>query len=178
MFTSDPNAFATLAGQRGAHANLWRMIFWQRTFNYVSKNAPLAGIGMGPNITNLNRLTPAWPMFIPAMSVGLRNPHSAHLTIFARLGAIGLGLWCLILALTAWKSLEALWGHRIESVNPDVLDVDRALHRRAFFDILALFGVWLIYLTTMSLSVTLENPMGGIPFWALTGVLLRSTVRA
>jgi hypothetical protein len=43
-----------------------------------------------------------------------------------------------------------------------------------------LLGVWLIWLCAMSFGVVLEGPMGGMWFWALTGVLAswNSAVRA
>ena len=46
-----------------------------------------------------------------------------------------------------------------------------AAARLEFYDILALFGVWVIYLWAMSFGVILEGPMGGIWFWSVTGAL-------
>ncbi|HYF49535.1 MAG TPA: O-antigen ligase family protein [Planctomycetota bacterium] len=176
LFNPNEASFSTQAGQRGAHANKWRLVFWQRAINYTMYHSAAIGIGFGPNITNVNRETPAWPMFLPAMSVGNRNPHSAHLTIFVRMGFVGLVLWLAILVTTMLAAIGALWTCRNQMAQ-DSTEEYRALHRARFFDLLAVFGVWLIYLCTMSFSVTLENPMGGMPFWALTGVLLVATRR-
>jgi len=177
LLNPDETSFATLAGRRGAHANTWRLLFWQRVINYTRYHSPWTGIGFGPNVTNLNRETPAWPMFIPAMSVGSRHPHSAHLSIFVRMGWIGVALWIGILAATILSSVGALWRFRSGSADIAGSKEFRTQHRARFFDLLAVFGVWLIYLCTMSFSVTLENPMGGMPFWALTGILLIASAR-
>ena len=177
LLNPDEESFKTVAGRRGAHANTWRLVFWQRAINYTRYHAPWTGIGFGPNVTNVNRESPAWPMYIPAMSLGSRSPHSAHLSVFVRLGYIGLALWIGILVATILSVVGALWRFRTNADDAAGSEEFRTLHRGRFFDLFALFGVWLIYLCTMSFSVTIENPMGGMPFWALTGVLLIASGR-
>jgi O-antigen ligase len=181
LFDPDEDKFQTLEGRRGAHANEWRLTFWLRSFYYTWRHAPLFGIGFGQNITNLNRQPPdlrsresfAWRMFIPAMSVQNRNPHCAHLTVFTRLGLLGLALWLAILLSILAAALRSCWVHARAELKCRAENRAEAAeaHRCAFWDTLTVLGVWLIYLTAMSFGVVLENPMGGMWFWALTGVL-------
>ncbi|MFH0938392.1 MAG: O-antigen ligase family protein, partial [Planctomycetota bacterium] len=181
IFSIDQKEFETLAGQRAADATEWRLTFWLRSFYYTLHHAPIFGIGFGKNITNVNRRAPdlrsreslAWRMFIPAMSVQNRNPHSAHLTIFTRMGLIGLSLWLAILGLIFVSALRSCWFYRRMAASGNQLNATEH-YRCAFWDTLTVLGVWVIYLTTMSFSVVLENPFGGMWFWALTGVLVFS----
>ena len=148
----------------------WRAAFWLRCCRYAFHQAPLFGIGFGNNLTNLLRGTPAWPLFIPSMAVGNRSPHSAHVTIFTRLGLCGLFIWgalifCLFKqAICACRTYLKLAG---SALTPEIA----ARNYRRFWDTLTILGVWIVYLCSMSFGVVLEGPMGGIWFWALTGVL-------
>jgi hypothetical protein len=170
VVSPDENKFETLEGRRAAHAGEWRLAFWQRSFYYTLHHAPISGIGFGENVTNLMRHSGAWEMYKPAMSLGNRNPHSGHLTVFVRLGFFGVALWLAILALVFWSALRTCWRYRDLGWR-EKYTVNTMYYRRAFFGMLAIFGVWLIYLTAMSFGVVLENPFGGMVFWALSGVI-------
>jgi len=174
LLETNEDKFSTLQGRRGAHAVKWRLAFWVRSCNYVLHHAPLLGIGFGRNITNLLRETPAWPMFIPAMSLRNRNPHSAHVTVLTRMGLLGLLPWLAILAAVLWVSLHRLWSYRAQmaAAAKSVPPTEDSGAREAFWSTLLVLGVWTIYVWTMSFGVVLENPFGGMWFWALTGVLL------
>jgi hypothetical protein len=164
IFSGDESQFTTAQGRFAAGTVKWRAIFWVRCCRYAFYHAPVFGIGFGRNLTELLRDTKAWPLFIPSMELKPpnRSPHSAHVTIFTRLGFAGLALWLCILASVGWGTLRALW--RVAGqASPD--------ERAQWWDGLALLGVWLIWLCAMSFGVVLEGPMGGIWFWALTGVL-------
>jgi hypothetical protein len=135
--------------------------------------APVFGIGLGTNLTYLLRNTPAWPIFIDSVRLDPpnRNPHCAHVTIFTRLGLLGLALWLGILGTVCVCALRTCWYHRQRASSPDLAPEEAALHRTHFWDGVTVLGVWLIYLWAMSFGVVLEGPFGGIWFWALTGVL-------
>lgn len=173
LLAPDETQFQTAQGRLGAHAIKWRAVFWLRCWDYTLRQAPLLGIGFGANLTNLLRHTPAWPMYIDSMRVDPpnRSPHCAHVTILTRLGLIGLALWLAILALVLWGALQVCWHHRAGASSRTVSPDKAALHRTRFWDGLAILGVWLIYLWAMTFGVVLEGPLGGIWFWALTGVL-------
>lgn len=165
----NPNAeFESAEGRLGAHAVKWRAIFWMRCVNYTIANAPVFGVGFGRNLTNLLRNTPAWPMYVDSIRVDPpnRSPHSAHVGIFARLGLLGLALWVALVATVFWSGLRACWRH-----GEIAADGGDDVHRRQFWDTVAILGVWVLFLWTMSFGVILEGPFGGFWFWTLSGVL-------
>lgn len=172
MSLMNPNAdqLHTRQGMVGREAVRWRAAFWIRCYDYTMENSPFFGIGFGNNLTNLLRNTAAWPLFIPSMSVGNRSPHSAHVTILTRLGLVGLLLWFAILASVSIGALRTCWHHSALAANEESAEL-KTVHRRRFWDGLTVFGLWIIYLWSMSFGVVLEGPMGGMWFWSLTGVL-------
>jgi len=181
MVSIDQNEFKTVAGERARDAAEWRYLFWMRTADYALQHAPWFGLGFGVNLTNVNRRTPdlrsreplAWRMFLPAMYLKNRNPHSAHLTILARLGIVGLLLWVALLVAVLGGSLRQIWWRR-QRLRECLLagnEAEASGQRHLFWDGLTILGVWLIYLTAMSFGVVLENPFGGLWFWTLTGML-------
>ena len=175
LFSPDEAQFRTAQGRLGAHAIKWRVVFWLRCAHYTLEQAPLLGVGFGTNLTNLLRNTKAWPMYIDSMRVDPpnRSPHNAHVTVLTRLGLPGFALWLAILAAVLWGALQTCWHHRRLASAQAAAEPDAAaLHREGFWDGLALLGVWLIYLWAMTFGVVLEGPMGGVWFWALTGVLV------
>jgi hypothetical protein len=159
---------ATGSGDAGAMVKAqnvqWRLIFWSRCCAVTSARAPWFGIGFGTNLTDLLQNTRAWPLFVPSqqLSPPNRSPHCAHVTIYTRLGTLGLILWLSILVLLSIRVLRVVWRLRASGTPAE---------RAQAWDGLALFGAWLIWLTTMSFGVVLEGPMGGIWFWSLTGIL-------
>ncbi|HLX61351.1 MAG TPA: O-antigen ligase family protein [Planctomycetota bacterium] len=175
---ADPNEshFQTAEGQRAAHSVKWRLTFWRRCIDETLHRAPLFGLGFGTNLTELLRGTPDWPMFEDSQNAakyGSRNrhPHSAHVTVFARLGGLGLALWIALLALVFLRQWSALWNYR-GILWLKGLSTPTELTR--FCDFPAetmLLSVWLIYLLAMSFGVVLENPFGGIWFWTITGLI-------
>ncbi len=173
LLVPDESQFNTQAGRLGAHAVKWRAIFWMRCWNYTLAQAPLFGLGFGPNLTNLLRETPAWPTYIDSMRMDPpnRSPHCAHITVFARLGFAGLALWLAILGLVFWSGLSACWRQRNL-----VLETGSAVHQRRFWDTLTLLGAWTLIAWTMSFGVILEGPFGGMWFWTLSGVLAWSSM--
>jgi hypothetical protein len=94
----------------------------------------------------------------------LRSPHSAHMTILARLGVPGLVLWVSTLlvwfstmfgnAYTAWRNGEPAWGR--------------------FFIFISCYA--LAAIIDSSFDVALEGPMIGIWFWTLIGVGLGTSM--
>jgi hypothetical protein len=172
IFSPDDSQFQTTQGRLGADAVRWRAMFWLRCANYTFQHSPLFGIGFGTNLTLLLRNTPAWMYYIESQQVNPpnRNPHSAHVTIFTRLGVVGFLLWLSILGVTLITGIRYCWRMRREMVNaaPEISDVLSA----NYWAMLSVLGVWLLYVWAMTFGVVLENPFGGIWFWALTGVVL------
>ncbi len=169
-----PNTAAqTDEGRVASAAVRWRAVFWMRSARYTAHHALWTGIGFGCNQTYTLHGTPAWPLFTDSLSVGNRNPHCAHLTIFVRLGLLGLALWLAILAGVVASTLRTAWSYaQTARESPDA-----TLWRARYWNLVMIFGVWMLYLVAMSFGVVLEGPMGGVWFWTLTGVLLAASRR-
>ena len=158
------NDYQQMKTPEGVNAQLnveWRRLFWARCISQTASRAPLTGLGFGINLTDLMRDTPEWWRYEESQRLDPpnRNPHNASITVFSRLGLIGLALWWTIVLGTAASALAQL-----------------DARRRAGEDCAAallLFGVWLIYAAYMSVGDVIENPFGGIWFWVLTGMLQR-----
>jgi hypothetical protein len=180
LWAPDESVFETEEGKLGADAVKWRAIFWLRCLHYVFHQAPILGVGFGTNLTNLLRNTTAWEIFIDGVRLDPpnRTPHCAHITIFARLGLLGLGLWVGILATVLWDALRACWRYCKLMASPNAPRERANEWRLYFWDRLAILGVWVIYLWAMTVGVVLEGPFGGIWFWTLTGVLAWSSAAA
>ncbi len=164
VYNSDINGFSSSAGQGGAINVRWRAAFWVRCCRVTLHDSPLWGLGFGTNLTDVMRDTSAWPMYelSQKMVPPNRNPHNAHVTIFSRLGFVGLFLWLGILAVVSIQTLRKL--HRCAKGSSRETDAE-------FWAGLTVFGAWLFFLSAMSVGVVLESPMGGLWFWSLTGVL-------
>ncbi len=172
----DPNEqhFATRQGQIAAHSVKWRLVFWTRCIDETTRRAPVFGFGFGTNLTDLLRGTPEWPMFEDSQNAAKygspnRNPHSAHVTIFTRLGGTGLIVWLGLLGAVFARGLRNCWEKRVSYRfgPPDRFAAEHA----SFVAETTLLSVWSVYLLAMSFGVVLENPFGGIWFWTLTGVI-------
>lgn len=173
---NDPNEqhFATRQGQIAAHSVKWRLVFWKRCVEDTTRRAPIFGLGFGSNLTDLLRDTPNWPMFEDsqnAVKYGSpnRNPHSAHVTVFTRLGGVGLLIWLGILTTVFARGFQNCRAkrERYRFGPPDRF----ADEHSSFIAETTLLSIWSIYLLAMSFGVVLENPFGGIWFWTLTGVI-------
>jgi O-antigen ligase len=175
IFDPHDSHFETRSAQISAHTVQWRLVFWRRCIEETWHRAPMFGLGFGTNLTDLMRDTPDWPMFEDSQNAAKygspnRHPHSAHVTVFARLGLVGLLLWFGVLGTVFVQGLRNLRRAR------ELYMAGREPTPR--LRLLALFGadttilaVWLVYVIAMSFGVVLENPFGGIWFWTLTGVI-------
>jgi hypothetical protein len=80
----NPDAVATSGDLVGNSS--WRMDLWSAVFRDVNFHAPFLGRGYGVSLGELYG-------FEGAGETELRNAHNSHMTIFARSGYLGVGLW-------------------------------------------------------------------------------------
>jgi hypothetical protein len=80
----NPDAVATSGDLVGNSS--WRLDLWSEVFRDVNLNAPVLGRGYGVSLGELYG-------FEGADETELRNAHNSHITIFARSGYLGVGLW-------------------------------------------------------------------------------------
>ncbi len=143
-------------GQRVLRARTaaWRLRWWRKIVGYTLFGPyRWTGKGFGVNLADDDG-------FQVRRDHGLRSPHNVFMTILARSGLPGLGLFALFLVCVVATGL-ASW-HR----NPEG----------------SLALVWVLgYLTASvtdgSFSVAIENPMGGIWFWTLVATILLLSTR-
>jgi hypothetical protein len=132
----------------------WRTRWWETIVNYtIHGDRFWSGRGFGPNLAE----TDGYGNWARG-DAPLRSPHSAHMTILARLGVPGLALWVSMLvvwfstmfgnAYMAWRNGEPAWGR--------------------FFIFVPCYA--LAAIIDSSFDVALEGPMIGIWFWSLIGV--------
>lgn len=175
VFDPDETHFKTPEGQRAAHSVKWRAVFWKRCVNQTLERAPVFGLGFGSNLTALLRGTPEWPMFEDSQNAAKygspnRSPHCAHVTVFTRMGAVGLLLWLGALGTIFARGLKNCWAARAALPLKPTGEWWNGVVP-PFLSETLLLGCWSIYVLAMTFGVVLENPFGGIPFWVLTGML-------
>ena len=130
----------------------WRLIWWMKIVKYTFFGEYFwFGKGVGINLADSDGIHG---------TEGLRSPHNGHLTILARYGVVGFLLWvtwlvsCVVYCLSQIRRLG-----RFKMINDQNT-------------LLLLFCYWVAFLVNASFDVFLEGPMGGIPFWMITGLLL------
>ena len=80
----NPDAVATSGDLVGNSA--WRLDLWNKIIRDVNLNAPVLGRGYGVSLGDLYG-------FEGFGGTELRSAHNSHMTIFARSGYLGIGLW-------------------------------------------------------------------------------------
>jgi hypothetical protein len=131
----------------------WRLIWWAKIVRYtIFGPYRWTGKGFGVNLAQVDGA--------PGLSredTSLRSPHSAHMTILARMGVPGLALWIAINVMFAFRMFRAF---------------RRASRARSQFWTgvnLWILCYWLAAVINMSFDVYLEGPDGGILFWTIIG---------
>jgi len=131
---------------------IWRIIWWIKIIDYTIFGEYFwFGKGFGVNLSIDDEI---------GGDPTLRSPHNAHMTVLARTGIIGLALWTYFLMSIYYRVGRAIL--YCKSVNK-IRELDL---------LILLICSWTAFLINASFDVFLENPMGGIPFWVLTGVIL------
>lgn len=87
----------------------------------------------------------------------LRSPHSAHMTVLARMGVPGLVIWAALQGTLGLALLDNYYRAR------------RSRDRQWSGLFLFLGAFWIALLIDSSFDVFLEGPMGGIWFWSVYG---------
>jgi hypothetical protein len=112
QLTENVASIVTGEGEGGLGGNIsWRLRHWSEIWEGVNEDHPLTGHGFGPNVAEIYH--------VPQTDLGLRNAHNSHLTILARSGWIGLGLWVLLWGL--WYVEVNRARRRLQSAGLDAL---------------------------------------------------------
>lgn len=145
---------STLVGQQASSelsGNItWRIRHWENIWRGVNLDVPLAGHGFGPNIAEIYD--------IPQTEIGLRNAHNSQLTVFARMGWIGLVLW---------NFMWVIWFYEVNAT--------RRRLRSVGLDRLSGLGAWAMVGAVGSqveafFNPTIEAPPGSFWLWSIFGL--------
>jgi len=133
----------------------WRLIWWQRLYAEVMKRNPAFGLGFGESLHVYHPLLES----IDEEFV-VRSPHNFNITVFTRMGIVGLLLWVGIVVIGIGAVFRAVWQG---SVGGRAYTAERR-------DELAFWVVMLVCtVVNSSFGVLMEGPVLGIWFWFALG---------
>jgi hypothetical protein len=146
----DPSGTGTYinneSGDPGGN-NQFRLIWWRDVIDETLSTGPIFGLGFGADLST--RFLADYDL-LSDENFAARSPHSMIVTVFGRMGALGLVLW---LAVSA-GAFQMAW-RLIRSGEPDGMGLA---------SIVCL--VWI----SAALGVVLEGPMGAVLFWSVLGL--------
>ncbi|WP_404420591.1 O-antigen ligase family protein [Nibricoccus sp. IMCC34717] len=127
--------------------NRFRAVWWRTVVRQTWAESPVVGLGYGYDLA-----APFLRVYYPDSNEDFtaRSPHSIWVTVFARLGFVGLGLFTAVAAALGIRTWRAL-------ASPD-------------YRVNALPGLCaLMILASAGFGVVLEGPMGAVLFWVCAG---------
>lgn len=133
--------------------NRFRLIWWKTVCDEALENSPWVGLGFGYDLAK-TFLRVYWGPS-NAGDPNIRSPHCFPVTVFGRLGFVGLALLCWIV----FEMFRATYRSAIA-----------ARGRRADLRGFALWMSAVVLFVAANFGVVLEGPMGGIIFWSLLGL--------
>ena len=133
----------------------FRTDWWSKLYEQVMERNQAFGLGFGENLADYN---PDISNQSEAQNP-LRSPHNYNMTVFSRLGLLGLLIWCTILLSGVF---DPLWRLLSASTN-----AERAEAREKTFWVAAIVATWV----NSSFGVLMEGPVMGIPFWLMLGLI-------
>jgi O-antigen ligase len=129
--------------------NRFRTTWWKNVILETWDTNPVLGLGFGHDLAS-GFLQEYYPDGT-ADDFAARSPHNIFITVFGRMGLLGLFVWvgfCWILLKRTWHSLR----------------------HTGMQDNWSLWcGLWVL-LISASFGVVLEGPMGAVPFWVMLGL--------
>lgn len=135
----------------------WRQQWWSDIIRYTFRGKYFwTGKGYGINLANDDG-------YQVEANEALRSPHNGHLTILARSGVPGFGLW--IAVQLSWMIMIIKAYHRAW----------RKGHRNWSGMFMFLGAYWAAFMVNATFDVFLEGPMGGIWFWCVYGAGVAAT---
>jgi hypothetical protein len=127
--------------------NQFRLIWWRDVIEDTISIGPIYGQGFGADLST--RFLADYDL-LNDETFAARSPHSVVMTIFGRMGFLGLAAWIAVSASTlgvAWKLIK-------------LNDADS----------LGLGSVVIVIWLSSAVGVVLEGPMGAVPFWTALGL--------
>ena len=131
--------------------NRYRLVWWRIVIEDTLRQAPLTGLGFGTDISERFGKT----YFTKFKTLSARSPHSVLLSVFGRMGIIGMLLFLMVIFAMASRTYDVVSLSRKIATPPESL--------MYWCMAWAIFG-------SACFGVVLEGPMGAIPFWAFLGI--------
>lgn len=128
--------------------NRFRAVWWRNVIFETWSTNPVFGLGFGHDLAAAF-VQEYYPEGGEDFSA--RSPHNIFVTMFGRMGAVGLAAWlafCAALLFRTWK----------------------ALRDAAYQPVWGLYCATWVLLVSASFGVVLEGPMGALPFWIMVGL--------
>ncbi len=152
---------ASLADIRHAHTysneenaykadnNQFRLVWWRALAKETLDEGPVFGLGFGYDLAR-GFLQAYYPETDDEFTV--RSPHSIVMSVFGRMGIIGLAVFAAVAAAMIFNTWGALRDRSTDNVE---------------------VGLWCaawVILTSACFGVVLEGPMGAVVFWSVLGL--------
>lgn len=152
---SGTHSYRGEVGESSAQNNQFRLVWWESVISETMDKGPVFGLGFGYDLAKKFLISYETPLNV--FEFDTRSPHSIWVTVFGRMGLLGIICFAMI-------GFFILRG------------AARAARRvaRGEAEPLALLP-WcgaVILLGSASFGVVLEGPMGAIPFWTFLGLAI------
>ncbi|HEY1764777.1 MAG TPA: O-antigen ligase family protein [Opitutaceae bacterium] len=135
--------------------NRFRLIWWRDVCEETLGTSPVLGLGFGADLAA--RFLADYDL-LSDETFAARSPHSIAVTVFGRMGFVGLAVWIALsasMARVAWRLL-----------------------RRGDPDGLGLASIACVIWISACVGVVLESPMGAVIFWTVLGMASACAARA
>lgn len=146
---ADPHGHRSYTGESTFNKgdnNRFRWVWWQSAVGETIDGGPWLGLGFGYDLAD-QFVREFYPEDTDEFTT--RSPHNVLVTIFARMGAVGLAAFLTIVAVMAARTWRAI------ARGPD--------------EAAPWCAAWTV-LTSACFGVVLEGPMGAVVFWTLLGL--------
>jgi hypothetical protein len=144
--------FASEVGENAAGNNEFRVAWWQSVIDETNDKSPLVGLGFGYDLAK--RFLSSYTA-VNAYDFDTRSPHSILLTIYGRMGIVGILTFSIFVLYILRSSLRCAAAVR---------------HGKTPTTDIALWCGALAILVTSCFGVMLEGPMAAVVFWSLLGM--------
>lgn len=145
--------FSSEVGDTSAANNEFRAAWWGSVIDETNEKSPLVGLGFGYDLAK--RFLRRYTIAMNPYEFDARSPHSILLTMYGRMGLIGVLAFGFIVFQIVLSTLRAATA--VRTGKTPALDI----------------GWWcgvVAILVTSCFGVMLEGPMAAIVFWSLLGV--------
>lgn len=148
----DPTGKGSYRGENTSYKgdnNAFRTVWWETTIQETVETNPWTGLGFGYDLSRrfLERYFP-----VNEDDFTVRSPHNVMITVFARMGLVGLLPFLAIVALLMRGTFRAV-------------NLPKAQSQSA-----ALWCSALVLFMSACFGVVLEGPMGAMVFWTVLGL--------